>query len=100
VAVDQAGTYRLAFHRHHPGSAEICDTIDEGVKVLEKPAPATQRRHRPARGHHVSQGTAVAHGLCDRAGRRGAVTLLKMSAEVKPAAAGHVQIVARSQEES
>ena len=95
--IDQPGSYRLAFHRYRPGSAEIYDTIDAGeVKVLEKPEPAAQTAESTQtkgitflkeQQWRVDFATAPV-------GEREMSVLLKMTAEVKPAAAGQVQIAA------
>jgi cobalt-zinc-cadmium efflux system membrane fusion protein len=95
--IDQPGSYRLAFYRYRPGSAEIYDTIDAGeVKVLEKPEPGAKPAESP-------QGSGITflkeqQWRMDFAtvpvGERELSALLKMNAEVKPAAAGQVQIVA------
>ena len=95
--IDQPGSYRLAFHRYRPGTEEIYDTIDAGeVKVLEKPEPAAQGAQSPQpkgitflkeQQWRMDFATAPV-------GERELSALLKMSAEVKPAAAGQVQIVA------
>jgi RND family efflux transporter MFP subunit len=94
--IDQPGSYRLAFHRYHPGTAEIYDTIDAGeVKVLEKPEPAAQEAPsaQPAGITFLKEQQWRMDFATAPVGERELSTLLKMSAEVKPAAAGHVQIV-------
>jgi membrane fusion protein, heavy metal efflux system len=95
--IDQPGSYRLAFYRYRPGSAEIYDTIDAGeVKVLEKPEPAQQADEKSlAKGITFlkEQQWRMDFGTVP-VGERELSALLKMNGEVKPAAAGQVQIVA------
>lgn len=95
--IDQPGSYRLAFHRYRPGTTEIYDTIDAGeVKVLEKPAPAAQEAPsaQAAGITFLKEQQWRMDFATAPVGERELSALLKMSAEVKPAAAGHVQIVA------
>jgi membrane fusion protein, heavy metal efflux system len=95
--IDQPGSYRLAFHRYRPGSAEIYDSIDAGeVKVLDKPKPAA-----PAAESAQTKGITFLKEQQWRmdfatapVGNRELLQLLKIRAEVKPAAAGQVQITA------
>lgn len=97
LKVDQPGSYRLAFYRYRPGTREVYDTIDAGeVKVLEKPA-AGQTAQEAAPAHSITF-------LKEQQWRMDFATepvrelelsaLLKMNAEVKPAAGGQVQISA------
>jgi membrane fusion protein, heavy metal efflux system len=97
LKLDEPGSYRLAFHRYRPGKQEVYDTIDAGeIEVAEKP-----------QGKKESTETAQAKGITflkeqqwrmdfatEPVGEKELSLLLQMSAEVKPAAAGHVQIVA------
>ena len=95
--IDQPGSYRLAFHRYRPGSTEIYDTIDAGVvKVLEKPEPAQQseEKGRAKAITFLKEQQWRMDFATGAAGERELSLLLKMSAEVKPAAAGQVQIIA------
>jgi cobalt-zinc-cadmium efflux system membrane fusion protein len=95
--IDRPGSYRLAFHRYRPGTAEIYDTIDAGeVKVLEKPEPAAQEAPsaQPVGITFLKEQQWRMDFATAPVGEKELSTLLKMSAEVKPAAAGHVQIVA------
>ena len=95
--IDQPGSYRLAFHRYRPGAVEIYDTIDAGeVRVLEKAEPAAQAAKSPqAKGITFLKEQQWRMDFATApVGERELSALLKMSAEVKPAAAGQVQIVA------
>ncbi len=94
--IDQPGTYRMAFHRYRPGSAEIYDTIDAGeVKVLEKPEPPAKAETAQSAGITFLKEQQWRMDFATvPVGERELSALLKMSAEVKPAAAGQVQIVA------
>jgi membrane fusion protein, heavy metal efflux system len=95
--IDQPGSYRLAFHRYRPGSAEIYDTIDAGeVKVLEKPEPVRQADEKSqAKGiTFLKEQQWRTDFATSPVGERELSALLKLNAEVKPAATGQVQIVA------
>jgi membrane fusion protein, heavy metal efflux system len=95
--IDQPGSYRLAFYRYRPGSAEIYDTIDAGeVKVLEKPEPTQQAEEKQqAKGITLLKEQQWRMDFVTvPVGERELSALLKMNAEVKPTAAGQVQIVA------
>ncbi len=94
--VDQPGSYRLAFHRYRPGSAEVYDTIDAGeVSVLEKPQPPAKAETPQSAGITFLKEQQWRMDFATvPVGERELSALLKMSAEVKPAAAGQVQIVA------
>ena len=95
--IDQPGSYRLAFHRYRPGSTVIYDTIDAGkVKVQEKPEPARQADEKSqAKGVTFLKEQQWRMDFATvPVGERELSALLKMTAEVKPAAAGQVQIVA------
>jgi membrane fusion protein, heavy metal efflux system len=97
VKVDQPGAYRLAFYRYRPGTEQIYDTIDAGeVKVLEKPEPPQQANEKPqAKGITFLKEQQWRMDFATASiGERELSVLLKMSAEVKPAAAGQVQIAA------
>jgi len=97
IKVDQPGDYLLAFHRYRPSTEQIYDTIEAGeVKVLEKPAPvqasdqASQAKGIP----FLKEQQWRMDFATEPVGERELSVLLKMSAEVKPAAAGQVQIAA------
>jgi membrane fusion protein, heavy metal efflux system len=95
--IAQPGSYRLVFHRYRPGSAEIYDTIDAGeVKVLEKPEPARQADEKSqTKGiTFLKEQQWRMDFATTPVGERELSVLLKMTAEVKPAAAGQVQIAA------
>jgi RND family efflux transporter MFP subunit len=94
--IDQPGSYRLAFHRYRPGAAEIYDTIDAGeVKVLEKPEPPAKAKTPQSTGITFLKEQQWRMDFATvPVGERELSALLKMRAEVKPAAAGQVQIVA------
>jgi RND family efflux transporter MFP subunit len=97
VKIDQPGSYRLVFHRHSPGTDQIYDTIDAGeVKVMEKPEPAQQANERSqAKGiTFLKEQQWRMDFAAEPVGERELSSLLKISAEVKPAAAGQVQITA------
>src|SRR5262245_51716744 len=97
VKVDQPGVYRLSFHRYRPGTDQLYDTIDTGeVKVLEKPEPPQQAEEKPqAKGVTFLKEQQWRMDFATApVGERELFVLLKMSAEVKPAAAGQVQIAA------
>ncbi len=97
MKVDDPGSYRLAFHRYRQGTEEIYDTIEAGeIEVVEKRQPAKQSQETP-------QPKGITF-LKEQQWRMDFATtpvdekelsvLLNMNAEVKPAAAGQVQIVA------
>ena len=94
--IDQPGTYRMAFHRYRPGSAEIYDTIDAGeVKVLEKPEPPEKAETPQSAGITFLKEQQWRMDFATvPVGERELSALLNMRAEVKPASAGQVQIVA------
>jgi membrane fusion protein, heavy metal efflux system len=95
--IDQPGSYRLAFYRYRPGSAEIYDTIDAGeVKVLGKPeAPAqTAESPQPKKITFLKEQQWRMDFATEPVRERELSPVLKISAEVKPAAAGQVQITA------
>jgi RND family efflux transporter MFP subunit len=94
--IDRPGTYRLAFHRYRPGAAEIYDTIDAGeVKVLEKAARQQTEEKSQAKGiTFLKEQQWKMDFATALVGERELSVLSKMTAEVKPAAAGQVQIVA------
>lgn len=94
--IDQPGSYRLAFHRYRPGAVEIYDTIDAGeVKVLEKPeSPAKAETPQSAGITFLKEQQWRMDFATVPVGERELSASLKMSAEVKPTAAGQVQIVA------
>jgi cobalt-zinc-cadmium efflux system membrane fusion protein len=96
LRVDQPGNYRLTFYRYRPGTEEIYDTIDAGeVKVSEKQEAAQQPAKPEAKGITFLKEQQWRMDFATRAaGERELSLLLKMSAEVKPAAAGQVQIIA------
>jgi cobalt-zinc-cadmium efflux system membrane fusion protein len=97
VKVDQPGAYRLAFYRYRPGTEQIYDTIDAGeVKVLEKPESPQEAQEKPqAKGITFLKEQQWRMDFATApVGERELSVLLKMSAEVKPAAAGQVQIAA------
>jgi cobalt-zinc-cadmium efflux system membrane fusion protein len=94
--IDQPGSYRLAFHRYRPGAAEVYDTIDAGeVSVLEKPQPPAKVETPQSAGITFLKEQQWRMDFATvPVGERELSALLKMTAEVKPAAAGQVQIVA------
>jgi RND family efflux transporter MFP subunit len=94
--IDQPGSYRLAFHRYRRGAAEIYDTVDAGeVKVLEKPEPPAKAETPQSAGITFLKEQQWRMDFATvPVGERELSALLKMSAEVKPATAGQVQIVA------
>jgi membrane fusion protein, heavy metal efflux system len=96
IKVDQPGSYRLTFHRYRPGTEEIYDTIDAGeVKVSEKQEAAQQPGKPEAKSiTFLKEQQWRMDFATGAAGERELSLLLKMSAEVKPAAAGQVQIIA------
>ncbi|HEY2919887.1 MAG TPA: efflux RND transporter periplasmic adaptor subunit [Candidatus Binatia bacterium] len=97
VKIDQPGAYRLAFHRYRPGTEQIYDSIDAGeVKVMEKPEPAQQADEKSqAKGiTFLKEQQWRMDFATEPVGERELATLLKMSGEVKPAAAAQVQIIA------
>jgi hypothetical protein len=60
ATMQQAGSYRLAFHRYRPGSVEVYDTIDAGeVKVLEKPEPPQATKEAPQAKHSNSRRLSI-----------------------------------------
>lgn len=94
--IDQAGSYRLAFHRYRPNSTEVYDTIDAGeVKVLDKPEPLAKAETPQSAGITFLKEQQWRMDFATvPVGERELSALLKMSAEVKPAPSGQVQIVA------
>lgn len=95
LKVDQPGNYRLAFQRYRPGSKEVYDTIDAGeVKVVEKPA-AEQPAQEAAQAKSITflkEQQWRMDFATEPVREQELAALLKMSAEVKPAAAGQAQI--------
>jgi cobalt-zinc-cadmium efflux system membrane fusion protein len=97
VNVQEPGSYRLAFHRYHPGKQEVYDTIEAGeVEVVEKPKATKQSTETPqAKGiTFLKEQQWRMDFATEPVGEKELLVLLKMTAEVKPAAAGQVQIVA------
>jgi membrane fusion protein, heavy metal efflux system len=97
VTVGEPGSYRLAFHRYHPSKQEIYDTIDAGeIEVAEKPQEKKESTETPqAKGiTFLKEQQWRMDFATEPVGEKELSVLLKMSAEVKPAAAGQVQIVA------
>jgi RND family efflux transporter MFP subunit len=97
VKVDRPGSYRLTFDRYRAGREQIHDTIDAGeVKVLEKPEPKQQAEEKSqAKGITFLKEQQWRMDFATApVGERELSVLLKMSAEVKPAAAGQVQVTA------
>ena len=97
VKVDEPGSYRLVFHRYRPGTEEIYDSIDAGeVEVLEKRQADQPKAEKPqVKGiTFLKEQQWRMDFTTDAVGEKELSMLLKMSAEVKPAAAGQVQIVA------
>ena len=97
VKIDEPGSYRLVFHRYRPGTEEIYDSIDAGeVEVLEKQPAAPQKAETPqVKGiTFLKEQQWRMDFATDAVGEKDLSVLLKMTAEVKPAAAGQVQIVA------
>jgi cobalt-zinc-cadmium efflux system membrane fusion protein len=97
VTVEEPGSYRLAFHRYDPGKQEIYDTIDAGeIEVAEKPQAKKESTETPqAKGiTFLKEQQWRMDFATEPVGEKELSVLLKMSAEVKPAAAGQVQIVA------
>ncbi|MPZ78784.1 MAG: efflux RND transporter periplasmic adaptor subunit [Deltaproteobacteria bacterium] len=97
IKVDEPGSYRLVFHRYRSGTEEIYDSIDAGeIEVLEKQQAARQQAERPqAKGiTFLKEQQWRMDFATDAVGEKDLSVLLKMTAEVKPAAAGQVQIVA------
>jgi cobalt-zinc-cadmium efflux system membrane fusion protein len=97
LKIDWPGSYRLAFDRYRPGTDEIYDTIEAGkVEVVEN-------RKVAKKSEATTQAKAITflkeqQWRMDFAtapvGEKELSVLLNMSAEVKPAATGQVQIVA------
>jgi RND family efflux transporter MFP subunit len=93
--IDRPGAYRLAFLRYRGGAAEPYDTIDAGeVQVTEKPQPpgpeaATAKGITFLKEQQWRMDFATAP-----VGERELAATLRMTAEVKPVAAGQIQIVA------
>ena len=95
VTVDRPGSYRLAFHRYHPGKQEVYDTIDAGeVEVVDKPRATKESTETPqAKGiTFLKEQQWRMDFATEPVGEKELAVLLKMSAEIKPAAAGQVQI--------
>jgi RND family efflux transporter MFP subunit len=94
--IDQPGSYRLAFHRYRPDSTAIHDTIEAGeVKVLDKPQPPEKREAAQSTGiTFLKEQQWRMDFVTEPVSERELAALLKISAEVKPAAAGQVQIIA------
>lgn len=94
--IDQPGSYRLTFHRYRPSSDQIYDTIDAGeVTVLEKPEPPAKAESPQSAGITFLKEQQWRMDFATApVGERELFTLLRLSAEVKPAAAGQVQIAA------
>jgi membrane fusion protein, heavy metal efflux system len=94
--IDQPGSYRLAFHRYRPNSTAIYDTIEAGeVKVLEKPEPPEKGKAAQSAGITFLKEQQWGMDFATApVGERELAAFLKISAEVKPAAAGQVQITA------
>lgn len=94
--IERAGSYRLAFHRYRPGSPAVYDTIDAGeVKVLEKPERQQTEENTRAKGiTFLKEQQWRMDFATEPVGERELSAMLKLAAEVKPAAAGQVQIVA------
>ena len=97
VKVDRSGPYRLTLFRYRPGTEQLHDTIDAGeVKVLDKPKPPQQTEEKSqAKGITFLKEQQWRMDFATApVGERELSVLLKMSAEVKPAGAGQVQISA------
>ena len=97
VKIDEPGSFHLLFHRYRQGTEEIYDTIKAGeIEVTEKREPEKKRDEMPQpkaitflkeQQWRMDFATAPAN-------EQELVVLLKMNAEVKPAAGGQVQIIA------
>ena len=97
VKVNEPGSYRLVFHRYRPGTEEIYDSIDAGeVEVLEKRQAAQQKDEKSqVKGITFLKEQQWRMDFATApVGEKELSVLLNMNAEVKPAAAGQVQIVA------
>ena len=93
--IDQPGSYLLAFHRYRPGSPEVYDTIDAGeVKVSAQPEPASQAAESSGGIAFLKEQQWRMDFATAPVGEKELAALLKLSAEVKPASAGQVQIAA------